>query len=129
MSYLIDTDIVAAHLKGRPHETSLLGSLHGDLAISLITYGEIYEGIYFGADPQRYEQGFASFLRAVDVLPLNRSILKRYARIRGELRRSGTLISDNDILIGATALYHNLMVVTHNRKHFERIPQLSLYQP
>ncbi len=128
MSYLIDTDIVAAYLKGRPEETTLLASLEGTLAISLITYGEIYEGIYFGRDPKRYEQGFLAFLRAVDVLPLNKAIMKRFARIRGELRRTGNSISDNDILIGATALHHDLTVVTHNRKHFQRIPGLTLYK-
>ncbi|GAC1559715.1 MAG: hypothetical protein NVS2B7_34210 [Herpetosiphon sp.] len=127
MSYLIDTDIVAAHLTGRQEETTLLASLQGSLAISLITYGEMYEGIYFGRDPKRYEQGFLGFLRGVDVLPLTKVIMKRFARIRGELRRNGTIIGDNDILIGATALQHGLTIVTRNIKHFQRIPDLSLF--
>lgn len=80
MSYLIDTDIVVGWLKGREKETSLLRSISIDgLAISLITYGEIYEGIYFGRNPETNEQIFRQFLRWVDVLPLNRPALQSHA--------------------------------------------------
>jgi predicted nucleic acid-binding protein len=34
-----------------------------------------------------------------------------------------------DLLIAATALDHDLTLVTRNRRHFERIPDLTLYQP
>ncbi|MFN0070810.1 MAG: hypothetical protein ACKVVP_04900 [Chloroflexota bacterium] len=33
-----------------------------DLAISQVSYGEIYEGSYFGRDPRRYERIFREFL-------------------------------------------------------------------
>lgn len=130
MSYLVDSDRVAWYLKGRPEAVSLLDDLasHG-LAISLITYGELYEGIYYGATPRLSEQGFQAFLKLVDVLPLNRSIMRRFARIRGELRQRGDLIPDPDLLIAATALHHGLILVTGNVRHFQRITDLPLYQP
>jgi tRNA(fMet)-specific endonuclease VapC len=129
MSYLIDTDVVANWLKGRQEEITLLSSFDSEqLAISLITYGEIYDGIYYGRNPQENEQIFQQFLRWVEVLPLNRTIMKQFARIRGHLRRSGQQIGDPDLLIAATALYHDLTVVTHNTRHFSRIPDLKLYQ-
>ena len=53
--------------------------------------------------------------------------MRRFARLRGELRQRGLLIPDPDILIAATALTHNLTLVTRNRRHFERIPDLPLY--
>ena len=46
MSYLIDSDWVADYLRGRPDAVALLPTLDGR-AISLITFGEIYEGIYY----------------------------------------------------------------------------------
>ena len=47
MKYLVDTDRVADWLNGRPEAVRLLSALRADgLAISLITYGEIYDGIY-----------------------------------------------------------------------------------
>ncbi len=130
MSYLVDSDYMADWLKGRPEAVTVLSALAPEgLAISLITYGEIYEGIYYGSHPRQHERGFLQFLRQADVLPLNKPIMKRFARIRGQLRQTGSMIGQADILIAATALHHNLTVVTRNSRHFERIPNLNLYQP
>lgn len=130
MKYLVDTDWVADYLKGREAAVELLTSLANDgLAISLVTYGEIYEGIYYSRNPEKAEQGFRQFLRWVDVLPLNRDIMQRFARIRGKLRSQGMLIGDPDTLIAATAIHHDLLVVTRNVKHFERVSALGLYEP
>jgi predicted nucleic acid-binding protein len=129
VKYLVDTDRAADWLKGRPDALDLLQLLAPDgLAISLISLGELYEGIYFGGDPIAGERGLRSFLRFVDVLPLNRSIVKRFAQIRGELRRQGQLIGDPDLLIAATALHHDLFIVTRNTRHFARVPGISLHQ-
>lgn len=129
MTYLLDTDYVADYLVGRPDVITLLDTLsqHG-AAISILTLGEIYEGIYFGRDPQKGEDGFQQFLRLIDVLPLNDTIVRQFARIRGELRRTGRIIGDFDILIGATALHHNLTLVTRNLKDYKRIPLLDIYK-
>jgi tRNA(fMet)-specific endonuclease VapC len=129
MSYLIDTDVVINALNGRQQDDILLQRLSSqELFISLITYGEIYEGIYSSRNPTIDEQIFRRFLRGVDVLPLTKLIMRRFARIRGELRRAGTIIGDTDILIAATALQHNLTLVTHNTHHFQRVPGLVLFR-
>ncbi len=127
MTYLVDSDWVADYLKGRSEALHFLRSLGAEgLAISLITYGEIYEGIYYGPDPKSHEAGFRRFLQWVDVLPLNQRIMQRFARVRGQLRKQGLLIGDPDILIAATALHHNLTLVTRNLDHFQRIADLKL---
>jgi len=128
MTYLVDTDTVADYLNGQLAAITLLQSLrsHG-LAISLITYGEIYDGIYDGRNPQAAQRAFRQFLRVVQVLPLNRSIMREFARIRGPLRRQGQIIGDNDIMIAATAIYHHLELVTRNLRHFGRIPNLRIH--
>ena len=130
MSFLLDTDTVVNVMQGRRSYQAFLRSLTPQrLAISLITYGEVYEGIYDGLDPARHEQVFRSFLRGVTVLSLNKPIMKRYARLRGELRRAGQLIGDADTLIAATALHHHLTLVTGNMRHFNRVPNLALLAP
>jgi len=126
MKYLVDSDWVVDYLAGKQQAISLLTFVWPDgIAISLITLGEIYEGIYYGRDPQRSEAVFRQFLRSVDVLPLNRSIMQRFARLRGDLRQRGQLIGDPDILIAATALYYDLILLTRNKKHYQRIPLLK----
>ncbi len=130
MRYLVDSDYVADWLKGRPEAVTVLSTLAPEgLAISLITYGEIYEGIFYGSNPQKHEHGFRQFLRQADVLPFTKPIMKRFAHVRGRLRQTGSIIGQADILIAATALHHNLTIVTRNVRHFARIPNLRLYQP
>lgn len=69
MRFLVDSDWVADYLKGRAAAVELLDSLVGDgLAISIITYAEVLEGIYYGHDPARSEAVFQRFLRGVAVL-------------------------------------------------------------
>ena len=128
MKYLVDSDWVVDYLVGKQQAIVLLSTLAKEgIAVSLITLGEIYEGIYYGRDPQRSEEGFRKFLRGVTVLPLNRSIMQRFGRIRGDLRRRSLLIGDPDILIAATTMYHDLTLVTRNRKDYERIPALKAH--
>ena len=130
MTYLVDSDWLADFLKGRALAVRLLSDLMPDgLAISLVTYAEMYEGIYHGRDAASHERGFLAFLRSVTILPLNRSLLKRFARLRGDLRHQGQLIGDFDLLIAATALQHDLTLITRNVRHFQRIPGLNIYQP
>ena len=128
MSYLIDTDTVADWLNNRPEAVRLLAVLQPEgLAISLITYGEVYDGIYYGRDPGSAERTFGRFLRGVTVIPLTRTIMKRFASIRGHLRRQGFMVQDPDLLIAATALTHDRTLVTRNLRHFQRIPNLMVY--
>jgi tRNA(fMet)-specific endonuclease VapC len=126
--YLVDSDWIVDYLGGKQEAIIFLDALLPEgIGVSLITLGEIYEGIYYGRDPKRTEDGFQRFLSAIRVLTLTRPIVQRFARIRGDLRRRGLLIGDPDLFIAATALHHGLTLVTRNRRHFERIPSLQLY--
>ena len=128
MKYL-DSDYVADYLKGRPTATDLLGVLFQDgMAMSIITFAEVYEGIYYGYNRTHYTQIFQRFLHGVTVLGITRSIAKQYARMRGDLGRKGQLIDQPDLFIAATAIHHHLTLVTRNIKDYQRIPNLKLYQ-
>ena len=78
-------------------------------------------------DRPRYEAGFRQFLRGVTVLSITRPTARRFAIVRGALRMQGQLVSQTDLLIGATALHHKLIMVTRNTRDFGRIPDLKLY--
>ena len=129
MIYLIDTDWVIDYLKGIPRAIVLLRALaYEGAAISLITYGEIYEGIYGSLDRSGSEERFRNFLDEVSVLPLDQPIMRRFPLLRDSLRRVGRPIGDLDLLIAATALQHSLALVTRNLGHFQRISGLQLYE-
>ena len=127
MKCLVDSDVVADYMKGREQAVALLTPLvHDGLSISIISYAELYEGIFYGTDRPRYERAFREFLGGVDVLPITRSIAKRYAIIRGHLRTTGQIIDQPDLFIAATALHHDLTLLTRNVRHFDRIDGLRL---
>ena len=118
------------YLAGRPAAQQLFATFSpGGVAISIITYVEIEEGILGSRDPRQGARAFRAFLRGVDVLGINRAVARRAARIRLDLRRAGRPITHRryDLLIAATALEHNLTLVTRNRAHYQDIPGVVLY--
>ena len=125
--YLVDTDWVIHYLKGRRPFVERLRVLEEQgLAISVINLGELYEGVYGATEPEKREQGLKDFLQGVTVLGLDEETCRIFGQERQRLRRAGNLPGDLDLFIGATALRHNLIVLTNNRSHFERIESLRI---
>ena len=130
LKYLLDADWLIDAAIDKPAAVRTLDHLSSDgLAVSIITVAEIYEGAFGAPDPEATLADFREFLGAYAILPLTEPIIERFARLRAYLRQRGQLIPDMDLLIAATALNHDLTLVTRNRRHFDRIPNLTLYQP
>jgi tRNA(fMet)-specific endonuclease VapC len=129
VKYLIDSDWVADYLNGRQPAFNLFDRLADEgVAISVITLGEIYEGIYYGTDPTGNEIGFQQLLRSLTIVDVDSAVARRYAMLRGHLRQRGLLVPQPDILIAATAVEFDLALVTRNIRHFLRMPGLRLYE-
>jgi predicted nucleic acid-binding protein len=131
MTYLLDTDWLVDYLDGVAAAQSLVTALLSDgIAVSIITYMEIYEGIERSATPREDERAFRALLSGVDVIPFNRTVARQAARLRAQLRprypsrvRRRTL----DLLIAATAIVYDLTLVSRNRDDYRVIPGLKLY--
>jgi tRNA(fMet)-specific endonuclease VapC len=129
MRYLLDSDWIINLLAGRKDATDYIQRFDPeDIGISLVTAGEIYESAFRYANPQEHIAIFRSFLEHFQLLNLNLPIVEKFAEVRAHLRRQGQLISDFDMLLGATALHYDLTVLTYNRKHFSRIPDIKIHQ-
>ena len=127
MRYLVDTDWAIDHLHNVSRVVLRLEELASEgLGLSIISLAELYDGVLGSGNPQRDEQFLKTFLAAVEVVHLDESICHIFAEERGRLRAAGTPVSDLDLLIGATAIRHNLTLLTNNRRHFERMPDLSI---
>ena len=98
------------------------------VGISVISEIEVLEGVMFGRDPTSMRQRFDEVMRAMTVLPLDSAIAERAAEIRGRLRRSKRPVNERalDILVAATAIYFDLMLVSRNAKHFDDIDGLQI---
>ena len=127
LRFLVDTDWVIQYLRGDAAIVSRLGELQAQgLALSIISLAELWEGVFYSRDPEGDAQDLADFLRGVTVLGIDTDIAQRFGRERGRLRKAGMLIGDFDLLIGATAVQHNLTLLTNNRSHFARIDGLAI---
>lgn len=60
-----------------------------------------------------------------NILPINLS-LETYGDIKANLERKGMRIDDFDLLIGASAIFSGMAMVTENVKHFDRIPNIRI---
>ena len=129
MKYLIDTDWVIDHFNNVEKITRKLEELLPQgLALSIISVGELYEGVYYSKAPSKNEKALKDFLKAVAVLEINDGICKIFGKERGLLRRKREIISDFDLLIASTCIYYNLTLLTNNLRHFERIESLKIFK-
>jgi tRNA(fMet)-specific endonuclease VapC len=127
LSFLIDTDWVIDHFNGVTQVTRRLKELQPQgLGLSVVSAAELWEGAFFSRDPKRSQETLEGFLSGVDILGLDEEICKRFGQLRGSMRKRGQTIGDFDLLIAATALRHNLTLLTNNRKHFEGIAGLGI---
>lgn len=127
MEYLVDTDWVIHYLNGDEGVQERLDALApSGIAVSVITLAEVYQGVFYSRDPEGNELQFMRFLAGCEVLGLNDTICRLFARERGRLTAAGRVIGDFDILIGVTAVHHGLTLLSNNRRHFERISGLTM---
>ena len=124
---LLDTDTLSYILKQLEPVASKARAYisdDGDIAISAITYYEIMRGLKFAGATQQL-QAFEDFAQLNDVLAVDADVCRRAAEVHAELRRSGALIEDADLLIAATALVNECVLVTNNIAHYARISGLE----
>lgn len=128
--FLIETSIIIAHLKDLP-EADILTELERRQFSSVICLGELYEGIFLvnKVDQKKIRRGIEKYFLNLDgILPVDENIVKIFAQIRALLRKKGEIIGDLDLLIAASCLFHDLILVTLNYKDFQRIPKLKIFR-
>lgn len=126
---LLDTDILSEFLKERNAAVAAnaLAYLqqHGQFTISAMTRFEIRRG-YLEKKASRRIARFDVFCGHSIVLPITDSIFDRASDLWVQARQSGHSHGDADLLIAATALEHNLILVPGNHEHFDWMPGLKI---
>ena len=127
MRYLVDTDWVIHALHGNLAVIRRLEEMTDEgIGISVISTAELYQGVFYSDNPQANEALLLEFLSGYDVVQVDDDICRLFARERGRLKAAGTPISDLDLLIGCTAMRHGLVLLSNNRRHFERLEGLNI---
>ena len=121
---LADTDVLVDALKGRePARSRVAEALKlGALATTSITAFELISG----ARSHKQASSIDDLLASLPLLPFDEAAAKAAAPVRRELTAAGQTIGLADFLIAGIALSRALPLMTRNRRHFERVPELLL---
>ena len=121
---LLDSSVLIELFRKRIKEKTLffrLSKSQSDFYISSITYYEIGIG-----NRESHFEYWEALTKQLTVLPFDTACSDTAIKIYRNLLKNNKLIDLADILIGATALTHNIPIATLNSKHFERINNLEI---
>lgn len=125
---ILDTDILVALLKGSPDAMKKVGELEEKtecVATTIITAYELMKGAYLSARPQENLAKVKDIISNLQVLDLSAKACEEAAQIYIDLKKSGNLIGEFDILIVGIARAYDETIVTRDA-HFQAISGLKV---
>jgi tRNA(fMet)-specific endonuclease VapC len=125
VSFLLDTDVCSAFLKGDHQVGNRVIQHGGRLHVSAISVAELFTWTLRAKSPPSRLQGLVEFLAGVTVLEVDLAVARMFGTVRaGQLDR-GLVSPQMDLLIAATALAHDVTLVAHNTGDFANVPNLA----
>ena len=128
MKFYLDTNIIIYVLIGR--YPAVMKHFQAVPMMSIAIPDVVLAEIEYGARKSRaYEKTIAQyrkFTQSFESVPFSDTAAECYGRIRASLEMHGEVIGANDLLIAATAMADDSVLVTHNVKEFSRIEGLRL---
>jgi tRNA(fMet)-specific endonuclease VapC len=127
MNYCLDSDTLIDFLNGRQRVAARFeGVSAAHLHVSAVSVAEVLTGFEKAPGQTIAEQRFQELLAAVSVLPFELEDARIAAKIRAILEQAGFKIGPYDLQIAGQALRRGLTLVTHNVRHFKRVPGLKV---
>ena len=127
LQFLLDTDIVIYTIKRRPPQVREMFNRHAEeLAMSTVTLGELVFGAQRSQQPEANLQVVEGLVSRLTVLAFDADAARHFGQIRAELAGAGRPIGPYDMMIAGHARSCGLVLVTNNRREFERVPGLRL---
>lgn len=124
----LDTNIITAFLKNDLNVLTKVSEYldaFDCLSINIISYYEILRGLIDLGNRKKLKE-FDEFIEENELISIRKGTIQKAAEIYAYLKKRGNLIEDADILIAAIALVENLVLVTDNVRHFERVDGLQI---
>lgn len=126
MNFLIDTNVCSAYIKGNRVVWSRFLQHAGGMALSVITVGELWTWAKRTKTRPQARLAVTELIDVLDIIEIDFQIALRFGELRAQMLDAGQPIPDMDAMIAATALVHNLTLVTHNTTDFQSIAGLQL---
>lgn len=126
MKLLLDTNICIYLIKNNPPQVRQRFERYnvGDIGLSAITIAELEYGVQKSASKVRNKKALEAFLLPLEFLDFDCKSAMAYGELRRALEQDGTPIGSLDMLIAAQAVAHDLTLVTHNLREFQRVSGL-----
>lgn len=126
MKYLLDSNIIAAAIKGRlPVVVKLSALKPGDVAISVVSRLEAEMGLRGNPRAQgKYGKLLREFIATVPVLDFGSAEAQQAVALGGYLQQGGEKLEGYNLLVAATALAHQLTLATDDAAPFVHVPGL-----
>lgn len=96
------------------------------LTVTAISVGELMHGAYKSSHPTQNISRVDVLLAAVRILPFDSQAARRFGWLKTHLEKAGLKLATADLQIAAITLTQDVPLVTHNQKHFNRVPGLVL---
>jgi predicted nucleic acid-binding protein len=126
VSFLLDTDICSAQMKGNRVVHTRFIQYGGRLHMSTVTLGELGAWVRRANASPRRLQAMVNLLKEVHVLPIDQAVADKFGEVRAWQLDHGLSTPDLDFLNAVTALVHGLTLVTHNAADYGNVPSLTL---
>ncbi len=127
ITYLIDSNICIHAMKSRNYDLAhRLDEITNAISVSSITIFELHAGAHGYAEPDKRLAVIERFLTLLKIIPFTTEAARIAGALRHRLASNGQLIGGYDLLIAATALDHDLTLMTNNTREFSRIKELRL---
>jgi len=127
LRYMLDTNICIFTIKNRPQRVrEAFIRFQDQLCVSSVTMMELVYGAEKSANPGKNLAIVEGFSSRLEVLPYDEPAASHTGELRAELGRLGTPVGPYDALIAGHARSRGLIVVTNNRREFDRVPGLRV---
>lgn len=127
MKYTLDTNTLIYFFKGIGNVAlNLLSTAPSEIGVSSLVLYELEFGIAVSTDPRKRQGQLQELVSLVTIIPFRWKEAKQAAQIRAALEKKGAPIGPYDVLIAATAISNNAILVTHNKKEFQRVHGLKI---
>ena len=128
MSYLLDTNVCIAFLNDVKSKIASRLTRLGpeDVKLCSVVKAELAYGARHSSRVEENLAKLSKFFELFESLPFDDAAAEHYGVLRAQLRRAGTPLGANDLLIAAIAVSADLTLVTRNQEEFRRVAGLRV---
>lgn len=127
---VLDSDFLVAYLRGKYNAYEILQQLKKqqvNLKTTVFNVAELYKGCYSVKNVAKSLIKVKNLIESLkEILPFDENSIQEYAKISADLKKRGKIIGAIDELIASVCLANNEIFYTRNKRHFEKIEDLSI---